>query len=125
MSEIKKQVLTLFSKQVDLSPEFIKRLAELYNRLSGNEGLDAEEWQEYREKSRMFTDQIIQWLLKQKEQETASEKIQFHKDIIMSYVNWRGQISASRSIPEETHVADYLREFYVPYEPDLHPPLFL
>lgn len=116
---IKKQVLKKFCDQVDLSPVFIERLAELYNGLAGNEGgLTPEEWSEYREKSRRFTDQMIQWLLEQKEKETPWKAIQGHKDILMSYVSWRSQISSSRSISEESHVIDYLREVYVPSEID-------
>lgn len=116
---IKKQVLKKFCDQVDLSQVFIERLAELYNGLAGNEGgLTPEEWSEYREKSRRFTDQMIQWLLEQKEKETPWEAIQGHKDILMSYVNWRSQISSSHSISEESHVIDYLREVYIPSEID-------
>lgn len=54
--------LTNFANDFNLSPVFLRRLKVLFMRLDGAGGLKGKEYQEYRDKSERFTNQIIQQL---------------------------------------------------------------
>jgi hypothetical protein len=114
MSEIKETPIWKFCNQVELSPLFVGRLMDLFNKLGNGTGLTPEEWAEYREKARMFTDQVLGWLRKQPFHKTPTDTIDFHRKMLLEYLEYQSHISYSSKVTDEDKVKDYLREKYIP-----------